>query len=188
LNVLRGKVNVGELAELVSYLYKNGLKVEELATALHFSKGYISQLLTISENLQILENLKKGLVSKDEAYKMARVCLLSKQNEKKPSESLPGKQTLPEVGHEGLTDEDLNLTTSLKEVLKSGKRFKPLGPEDLKPEPIRTKSAICDFCGRKVLHEELRFLRLHAQCYDEVVDILEGVKAEREAQNEPSQP
>ncbi|MCR8455805.1 MAG: ParB/RepB/Spo0J family partition protein [Candidatus Korarchaeota archaeon] len=199
LNVLRGKVNVGELAELVSYLYKNGFKVEELATALHFSKGYISQLLTIAENPEILEKLKKGLISKEEAYKSAK-SLLSKQvsqetiHEEKPSEkslvtkqeseetgeSLPSQQTPPEVEHEGVTDEELGITKGPKEAMETSKRSIP---SDKKERVER-----CAFCGGLITSEELGVIFVHKKgCKQRIWDLIVQ-EAERETRPESSQP
>ena len=69
LNVLRGKVNVGELAKFIFNLSIDGMKVEEIANTLHFSKGYVSELLAVAQNREILEKLKKGFFSLREAYK-----------------------------------------------------------------------------------------------------------------------
>jgi ParB/RepB/Spo0J family partition protein len=64
LNVLRGKVNVGELAEFVYNLRKSiGWGVEEIAENIRLSKSYVSKLLAVAENKESLENLKKGLIS-----------------------------------------------------------------------------------------------------------------------------
>ena len=60
LNVLRGKVNVRELAKFLLNLQKNGMKVEEIAESLRFSKGYVSKLLSITENKSVLENRRLG--------------------------------------------------------------------------------------------------------------------------------
>ncbi|MEM0049011.1 MAG: ParB/RepB/Spo0J family partition protein [Candidatus Bathyarchaeia archaeon] len=194
-NLRRGRISVAKLAELVRYLHHSlGWSLEKIAEELGYkSKGYISNLVKVAEDPKLLKMAEEGRITLHDVTHLDEVLRAEPISYKKASfeERSPnqGGSTKP-IGtvSEGLTDESLNLTTSLKEALESGKRFKPLSPEDLEPKPVRTKSAVCDFCGRKVLREELRFLRLHAQCYDEVVDILEGVKAEREAQNEPSQP
>jgi len=61
LNILRGKVNVGELAEFVEHLYKDlHLTQERIADELHKSKGYISQLLQLAEDKPFLKRLKLG--------------------------------------------------------------------------------------------------------------------------------
>ncbi|MGQ9642157.1 MAG: ParB/RepB/Spo0J family partition protein [Candidatus Bathycorpusculaceae bacterium] len=187
LNVLRGKVNVGELAEFVLNLHKSGMKLEDIAESLRLSKGYISQLITIAQNVEILEKVKKGLISKIEAYESAKG-LLSKQvsqETKEPTisvtESLPSKPE-PKARHP-LTDEDLGFT-SLKEAMETGKRFKPLYSE---PSQKKTEYMTCDFCGKILSRLDVKWIKIHSDEYDKVLLAIKKL-AEREAQNESSQP
>jgi len=61
LNVHRGKHNVGELATFLRYLQQNfGWNNKTIAEKLHLGESYVSQLLTISENGEIVEKLKKA--------------------------------------------------------------------------------------------------------------------------------
>ncbi|MBS7616756.1 ParB N-terminal domain-containing protein [Candidatus Bathyarchaeota archaeon] len=190
LNVLRGKVNVGELAEFLLKLRK-GMKVEDIAESLRFSKGYVSKLLNIAENKSVLEKLKAGLISYKEAYNE----VLSKSSEE--AKSFPGKpesqetrreekptETMPMKREEPLTDEALGLTSSLKEALEEGKRFKPLGAEEEEEE----RRGRCAFCGGYFTSKsEITFIAVHKkECKRKVWDLI--IKAEREARNESSQP
>ncbi|MEM3697410.1 MAG: ParB N-terminal domain-containing protein [Candidatus Bathyarchaeia archaeon] len=196
LNVLRGKVNVGELAEFLLNLRKD-MKVEEIAESLRLSKGYVSKLLSIAQNKPVLEKLKAGLISYKEAYNEVSC--------KSPEEvqSFPGKQESQETIHKAesltvkqefeetrqpLTDEDLGITTNLKRALEEGKRFKPLGPDDLKPEESRkTEYMTCDYCGKILSRLDVKWIKVHAEEYDKVLLLIKG-EAERETRNESFQP
>ncbi|MEM2263476.1 MAG: ParB/RepB/Spo0J family partition protein [Candidatus Bathyarchaeia archaeon] len=207
-NVRRGRVSPSKLAKLVQYLHRNmGWSLEKIAETLGYkSKGYISNLLKVAENPELLKMAESGQLTLHDVQHLEGVPHaepISKEKgafgeislkrgvheseEKGEIEGLTATQEAKEA-EQPLTDEDLGVTTNLKKALEEGKRFMPLGPEDLKPQPVKTKSAICDFCGRKVARSELKFLKLHADCYDEVVDILENVKAERESKANSPQP
>jgi len=195
LNVLRGKVNLGELAEFLHHVKTDfGWTVEKTALEFNLSKSYVSQLLRIAENPAILEKLKNGLIS----FKEARNEVLSLHgkpiSEEKPSfEERSQKQGVSEKPStftptkQPLTDEDLGITTSLKQAMEEGKRFKPLGPEEPEEEENERKGkcAICNefFTSKK----EIAFILVHKKrCANKLWDLI--MKAEREAQNEPSQP
>jgi len=197
LNVLRGKVNVGELAEFLLNLRKD-MKVEEIAESLRLSKGYVSKLLSIAQNKPALEKLKAGLISYKEAYNEVS-CKFSGE-----TESFPGKQESQETIHKAeslvtkqeteeamqpLTDEDLGITTNLKQAMEEGKRFKPLGPDDLKPEaePRKTEYMTCDYCGKILSRLDVKWIKVHAEEYDKVLLLIKG-EAERETRNESSRP
>jgi ParB/RepB/Spo0J family partition protein len=187
LNVHRGKVNVGELCEFVKRLKDKGMKAEDIANNLRLSKGYISQLLTIAENPEIIEKLKKGLISKEEALKSSK-SLLSKPISQETRQEKPSE--IPTVGQKPLTDEDLGLTQNLKEAMEGKAQFKPLSPEDLKPqESKKTEYMTCDYCGRILSRIDAKYLRVHSDEYDKVLLAIKKLaEAEREAQNESSQP
>jgi len=187
LNVHRGRYNIGELCEFVKRLKDRGMKGEEIAENLKLSKSYISQLLTIAENPEIVEKLKKGLISKEEAYNSSK-SLLSKPISQETRHEKPTEITT--VGQKPLTDEDLGLTPNLREAMETGKRFKPLSPEDLKPqESKKTEYMTCDYCGRILSRIDAKYLRVHSDEYDKVLLAIKKLaEAEREAQNESPQP
>jgi ParB/RepB/Spo0J family partition protein len=202
LNVLRGKVNVGELAEFVYNLRKSiGWGVEEIAENIRLSKSYVSKLLAVAENKESLENLKKGLISIEEAYKssksfVAKPLSQETRQEEKPTtctpmkveaHSLLSKQESQEK--QPLTDEDLGITTNLKRALEEGKRFSPLGPSDLKPdaEPKKTEYMTCDYCGRILSRLDVKWIKVHSDEYDKVLLTIHSL-AERETQKESSRP
>ncbi|MEM2104808.1 MAG: ParB/RepB/Spo0J family partition protein [Candidatus Bathyarchaeia archaeon] len=176
LNVLRGKVNLGELAEFLANVKASfGWTVEKIASELHLSKGYVSKLLSIAENPVVLEKLKNGLLSYKEAYNEVL--------------SFPGKQELKDTG-QPLTDSGLTATSNLKDAMEEGERFIPLVEDDLKPEASESKKTeymTCDFCGKILSRIDVRWIRVHADEYDRVLLLIKS-EAEREAQNELSQP
>jgi ParB/RepB/Spo0J family partition protein len=187
LNVHRGHYNIGELCEFVKRLKDRGMKGEEIAENLKLSKSYISQLLTIAENSEIVEKLKKGLISKEEAYKSSK-SLLSKPESEETRQEKPSE--IPIIGQKPLTDEDLGLTSNLKEAMEGKAQFKPLSPEDLKPqESKKTEYMTCDYCGRILSRLDVKWIRVHSEEYDKVLlAIHKMAEAEREAQNESPQP
>jgi ParB/RepB/Spo0J family partition protein len=206
LNKLRGKVNTGELAEFLLYLQKTfDWNNQTLAEKTGLSKSYVSELLAIAENSQILEKLKKGLISKKEALTSCKSSLANiipkPETQEKPSESSFAEPVSQETRHEKpteittvgqkpLTDEDLGLTSNLKEAMETGKRFKPLSPEDLKPqESKKTEYMTCDYCGRILSRIDAKYLRVHSDEYDKVLLAIKKLaEAERESQKDSSQP
>ncbi|MEM0358381.1 MAG: ParB N-terminal domain-containing protein [Candidatus Bathyarchaeia archaeon] len=189
LNVLRGKVNVGELAEFIYNLQRlTNWGVEKLAEKIGLSKGYVSKLLAVAENKEIVENLKKGSISIEEAYKssksfVAKPVSQETRYEEKPSFT-PMKKEACEQSEEGLTNEDLGLTSSLKEAMEEGKRFKPLGPDEEEEE----RRGRCAYCGGYFTSKsEITFIAVHKkECKRKVWDLI--IQAERESQTDSSQP
>ncbi|MCS7096706.1 MAG: hypothetical protein RMK50_06560, partial [Nitrososphaerota archaeon] len=87
-----------------------------------------------------------------------------------------------------LTDEDLGITTSLKQAMEEGKRFKPLDPDDLKlEEPRKTEYMTCDFCGRLLSRLDVKWIKVHSEEYDKVLLTIHNL-AERETRKESSRP
>jgi len=199
LNVLRGKVNVGELAEFVLNLQKNGMKIEEIADNLHMSKGYVSMLLTVAKNKDLLGKVKEGSLTIRQAYEKSLTVKQESEEtryKEKPDETAPIKAETQSLiikqesqEKQPLTDEDLGITTSLKRALEEGKRFKPLGPDDLKPEaePRKTEYMTCDYCGRLLSRLDVKWIKVHSEEYDKVLLLIKG-EAERETRNESSRP
>jgi ParB-like chromosome segregation protein Spo0J len=73
-NVHRGKLNPGNLAETLSYFYGKGWNITQLCKEFQLSKGYVDKLLQIvSGNPRILEQLKAGEITSNEAYRAARI-------------------------------------------------------------------------------------------------------------------
>ena len=187
LNVHRGKVNVGELAEFVKRLKDKGMKAEDVAESLRLSKGYISQLLIIAENPEIVEKLKKGLISKEEAYKSSK-SLLSKPESQETIHEKPSET--PTVGRKPLTDEDLGLTSrgSLSKHFQHEETEKAQKMETVSGEKSRkTEYMICDYCGKILSRLDVKWIKIHSEEYDKVLLAIKEL-AERETQNESSQP
>lgn len=187
-NLKRGHRNPAELAKLVRYMYRNmGWTLNKIAEKLGYkSKGIISNLLKVAETPKLIKQAESGTLTMHDITRLEEVLHAEPISPIKPSSE--ERSLKQEVSQEPSTIQKQEVTTSLKEAEEKGKRFIPLGSEDLEPRPVKTKSAICDYCGFKVLREELKFLKLHADCYDEVVDILEKVKAEREKRFASPQP
>jgi hypothetical protein len=185
LNKLRGKVNTGELAEFLLYLQKTfDWNNQTLAEKTGLSKSYVSELLAIAENSQILEKLKKGLISKKEALTSCKSSLANTipklETQEKPSAPKPEAQKQP------ITYEDLGLTPNLREAMEGKAQFKPLGPET---ESKKTEYMTCDYCGRILSRIDAKYLRVHSDEYDKVLLAIKKLaEAERETQNESSQP
>ena len=195
LNVLRGKVNVGELAELVLH-FKTSFNwtVEKIASELRLSKGYVSKLLAIAENTTVLEKAKNGLLSLEEAYNEVLGFLRKPFSEEKASFDERGKiqgvqKSEDSEVRQPLTDEDLGFSSNLKVALEEGKRFKPLGPDDLKAETRKSEFMTCDYCGKILSRLDVRWIRVHVDEYDKVLlGIKRLAEAERESQTGSSQP
>jgi ParB/RepB/Spo0J family partition protein len=188
LNKLRGKVNTGELAEFLLYLQKTfDWNNQTLAEKTGLSKSYVSELLTIAENSQILEKLKKGLISKKEALtscKSSPANIIPKpETQEKPSAPKPEAQEQP------ITYEDLGLTSNLKEAMEKGKRFIPIKAEEEEEEKRKSQYMTCDFCGKILSRLDVRWIKVHEEEYDKVLlAIHKMAEAERETRNGSSQP
>jgi len=208
-NVRRGRVSPSKLAKLVQYLHRNmGWSLEKIAETLGYkSKGYISNLLKVAENPELLKLADEGKLTLHDVTCLERVLHaepISKEKgafgeislkrgvheseEKGEIEGLTTKQEAKEE-RQPLTYEDLGITTNLRQALEEGKRFKPLGPEDLKPEtqPRKTEFMTCDYCGRILSRLDVKWIKVHSEEYDKVLLLIKGA-AEREARNESSQP
>jgi ParB-like chromosome segregation protein Spo0J len=206
LNIHRGKVNYGELAEFVGYLKSLGWTLEKIANELHYkSKGYISFLLQVAENRTVLEKLKRGLIS----LKEAKNEVLGSLREQEPREAIcESKAESPKVEEKqqkeerkleavkeqqevGLSNEDIGLTSNLNEAMRGKGLFQPLGPEEREKKDLRGWN--CAYCGApftKLDSESgnVRWIPVHKHEKSLALDILEKARAEREAQNESPQP
>jgi len=201
LNKLRGKVNTGELAEFLLYLQKTfNWNNQTIAEKTGLSKSYVSELLAITQNGELVEKLKKGLISKKEALtscKSSPANFIPKPELEENSKSLLSKQVSEETRQEKpsetrqpLTDEDFGLTSNLKEAMEEGKRFIPIKPEKSEEKEVadyrRFKCVCCDE-GFK-LGEKPRWIPVHDYCETDALNVLEKARAERKACFEPSQP
>jgi len=73
INVLRGEVNLAELACFCRYLHdEHGLSEAEISNHIGRSKSMVSKLLTISSEPLVLERLRRGELGLEEAYQEAR--------------------------------------------------------------------------------------------------------------------
>jgi ParB/RepB/Spo0J family partition protein len=195
LNVHRGKVNVGELAEFVKRLKGKGMKAEDIADSLKLSKGYVSKLLTVADNGEILEKLKKGSVSLMEAYESCKSFLMKPESQEtiqeKPSE-------ITTVERKPLTDEALGLTSSFKEAVEKREQFKHEEAEGTKKMETGffkrdLRGQVCAYCGVPFSKEDsefdnVRWIPVHKHEKSKAYDVLEKARAESKAQNESCQP
>jgi ParB/RepB/Spo0J family partition protein len=201
-NMMRGKINPGELAEFVAYLHNGlGLSYEKISAELHISTGYISKLVTIAENSDVVEKVKNGQISVKEAYNEVlsfTVKPISTEKahftETSPKQEATAKASAAESMKNQaerqefmpVTDEDwakLRVTTSLKQAMKENKSFKLLGPEEEEEE----RRGRCAYCGGYFTSKnEIAFIVVHKRgCKRKVWDLI--MEAEREARNESPQ-
>ncbi len=192
LNVLRGEVNAGEFAEYVLNLKERyDMKVEDIAKNIGRSKGHVSKLLAVAQNRELLDKVRKGELSLREAYEKLESFTVKPISQETIQNENPSFTPIKAEAEkrQPLTDEDLGITTSLKKALEGGKRFKPLGPDDLKPEaePRKTEYMTCDYCGRLLSRLDVKWIKVHSEEYDKVLLLIKG-EAEREGQADSSQP
>jgi ParB/RepB/Spo0J family partition protein len=191
LNVHRGKVNVGELAEFVKRLKDRGMKVEEIADSLRLSKGYVSELLAVAENGEILEKLKKGFFSLREAYKSLKSSfaepISQETRHEKPTEITTVGQK-PEVSKAETSTIKTQQTSKIEHTGLPDEIFQPIGPEK---RDLRDWN--CAYCGSPFTKldsetDNVRWIPVHKHEKSLALDVLEKARAEREAQNESPQP
>ncbi|MEM1540695.1 MAG: hypothetical protein QXJ07_04860 [Candidatus Bathyarchaeia archaeon] len=175
------------------------MKIEEIADNLHMSKGYVSMLLTVAKNKDLLGKVKEGSLTIRQAYEKSLTVKQESEEtryKEKPNETAPIKAETQSLiikqesqEKQPLTDEDLGITTSLKQALEEGKRFKPLSPDDLKleAEPRKTEYMTCDYCGRILSRLDVKWIKVHSEEYDKVLLAIHSL-AERETRNGSSQP
>jgi len=120
LNVLRGKVDIGELAKFILNIKTSfGWTIEKIVLELRLSKGYTSKLLSIAKTPTILEKLKNGFVSFKEAYSEVLSFPGELESQGTGYKREPFNLNAYGKGRETqlLTDEDLGLTTNLKQAM-----------------------------------------------------------------------
>jgi ParB/RepB/Spo0J family partition protein len=187
LNLKRGRIEPSDLAMFVKTLKEKWKWSEQrIADKLKLSKPYISRLLTIAAKPDVLEKLKHEEITLTQAYEMARGFLRKPKTENKAS----SVETASKIGDslQPSTNEKLESTLNLKEVMEGKGRFTPLTPEDLKPqEPVKTKFMTCDFCGDILSRDDAKWIKVHSSEYDKVLVAIKKL-AERESLNGSSQP
>jgi ParB/RepB/Spo0J family partition protein len=179
LNLKRGKVNPADLAEYVKGLTdKYGWSQHKIAEKLKLSKPYISQLLKITENNEVLEKLRNGLLSVKEAYsKVSGLTVKPISSEKASSEEIS-----LDKASQGLSDSDLGVTDSLKEAYETGKRYTPIKEEE--DEEITLH--VCPICRRSFQsRREMRPIYVHKNEANIAIRVLKRLtsEAENEMQN-----
>jgi ParB/RepB/Spo0J family partition protein len=158
LNLKRGRVNLGYLAEyLKSLVEKYNYTQQAIADKLRLSKSYVSRLLKIAQNREILEELKSGKLTFDQAYAKAQSFVTKPQE---GSESSSKSSETPKVekpateSKQSLTDEDLG-------VAEMGKRL-PISDKDIKANIEEDRSPRrCDFCGQWMSRDEFSYIIVH---------------------------
>jgi ParB/RepB/Spo0J family partition protein len=153
LNLKRGRVNPGSLAEFIKGLIERyGWSQEKIADLLRLSKPYVSQLASIAQHPEVLEKLKKGDVTQPEAYKIVKSLVTKPSLTVKPATAEGGEVSAGRgaevVGGEAaeahkrlpITDEDIKVNTE--------------GEGDKSPRR-------CDFCGQWMSREEFSYIIVH---------------------------
>jgi len=192
-NLLRGKVNSAELSEFMAYLHNDlRLSYEKICKKLHLSKGYVSLLVNLASNKELLEKVRKREISLKEARKKLSGSTVEPISSEKPSftESVQKQAFLEKPKQEeispkgGLEDEELGVT-NLKEVLEKGKPEM----EKEKEREADVRHLKCLVCGLGFrLGEKPAWIPVHRHEKSLAFDILEKARAERESHNGSSQP
>ncbi|MEM2240559.1 MAG: ParB/RepB/Spo0J family partition protein [Candidatus Bathyarchaeia archaeon] len=155
-NLHRGKVNAGDLAEFVKYLNEElEMSYDEICREIGLkSKGYISKLVKVASNREVLSRLKRGELTVEEAYNTLEEFL---QETSQASKVTEGESTM-----------EARTTGSLKEALKTGEHFNPkklmesLSDKDLKDTSREPKSPRrCDFCGEWMSKADFSYIIVH---------------------------
>jgi ParB/RepB/Spo0J family partition protein len=182
MNLKRGRVNPGLLAEFIRHLAdKFNWTLEEIAEKLRLSKSHVSTLHSIARDKNVLEELKAGKLTVREAYERAKaveqkgpahsstVELCSAGPATHQSPPLRGEGTQPVVEGAGpVTDEDIFA-----------------GSRGL----YKTKLELCGYCGRPVAKEVAKRIFVHAHEYDRALLALEKARAEEDhAKTAPQTP
>jgi ParB/RepB/Spo0J family partition protein len=169
LNIHRGKANPADLARYVKGLKEQfRYSLQKIADKLRLDKGYISKLLKIADNPEALEKLRNGLLSVNEAYKIAIGCTVQPISSKKASFG----ETSPNKASQGLSDRDLGVTESSKKAMETGERFESVkggGKRDY-------RKFTCVFCGKPFgSKEDVAWLPVHKEEESKAIDVLESL-------------
>jgi ParB/RepB/Spo0J family partition protein len=186
LNLLRGRVNSGDLAELILYLKDNlGWSYKAICKELGLkSEGYVSELYRLAkDHPDLLKAIKEERLSIHTAIEKMRGSTVEPSIEEVGLGSGEGlKQSIttkvsqgtreekPSEAPQGLTLEDLATPeVPLQQITKDSRS---------KPEYMT-----CDFCGKILSRSEVRWLKVHADEYDEALQRVKGgVRDERRAE------
>lgn len=195
-NLRRGRVNVAELSKVIQFLHQNfNWTLDQIAQHLGYkSKGIVSRLLKVADSPELLKMAEEGKLTLHDIFHLDEVLHAKPISEEKASfaergEILGVQKSEDSEVRQPLTDEDLGFSSNLKVALEEGKRFKPLGPDDLKAETRKSEFMTCDYCGKILSRLDVRWIRVHVDEYDKVLlGIKRLAEAERESQTGSSQP
>jgi ParB/RepB/Spo0J family partition protein len=185
MNLKRGRVNPGLLAEFVKRLADElNWTLEQIAEKLHLSKGYVSMLYSIARDKSVLEDLKAGKLTVDEAYERVKRRGEEGSAHSSVTELRPGSTTQP-----GLSDEDVKgLMKGPIVTSSSSTNAEPLtaGSRGL----CTTKYTLCGWCGKPVRKDTsiAQPIWIHIDEYDKALQALAKAKEEEDRAEIGSQP
>jgi ParB/RepB/Spo0J family partition protein len=174
INLKRGKVNPGLLAELVKYLVDElDWTLEKVAERLHLSKSYVSKLYRIAQDKSALNDLKARKLTVDEAYERVKSAeeggLAHSFVTKLCSSTLTACED--STTKLGLNDEDVKGLIKNTEPSTAGGR-----------SLRRTEYTLCGWCGKPV-RKELNVAQpiwIHIDEYDKALQALAKAKEEED--------
>jgi len=177
MNLKRGRVNPGLLAEFVKRLADElNWTLEQIAEKLHLSKGYVSMLYSIARDKSVLEDLKAGKLTVDEAYERVK-----RRGEEGSAHSSVTELRLGSTTQPGLSDEDVKgLMKGLIATSSSSTNTEPptAGSRGLR----RTEYTLCGWCGKPVRKDTsiAQPIWIHIDEYDKALQALAKAKEEED--------
>jgi ParB/RepB/Spo0J family partition protein len=177
MNLKRGRVNPGLLAEFIRHLAdKFNWTLEEIAERLQLSKSYVSMLHSIARDESVLEDLKAGKLTVDEAYERVK-----RRGEEGPAHSSVTELRPGSTTQLGLSDEDVKgLMKGPTVASSSSTNAEPLtaGSRGLR----RTEYTLCGWCGKLVRKDTsiAQPIWIHIDEYDKALQALAKAKEEED--------
>jgi ParB/RepB/Spo0J family partition protein len=187
LNVLRGEINPGDLAEVVAYL-KDSTKqtIKQIAEALHLSEGYISRLYNLAaKRRDLLEEVKAERLSIHKAIQLMEEAEAKATNPSIQKVAAPNSCTVhPTNVVAGSTSAPLNVQPTCTVQPVGEDTAAPLSLEDLgltqdkrEKQPLSEEGSTvkkrefmtCDFCGKLLSRSEVAWIKVHVAEYDEAL-------------------
>jgi ParB/RepB/Spo0J family partition protein len=200
LNVLRGEINPGDLAEVVAYL-KDSTKqtIKQIAEALHLSEGYISRLYNLAaKRRDLLEEVKAERLSIHKAIQLMEEAEAKATNPSIQKDAPDSCTVQPTNVVAGSTSAPLNVQPTCTVQPVGEDTAAPLSLEDLgltqderEKQPLSEEGSTvkkrefmtCDFCGKLLSRSKAAWIRVHASEYDEALKRIKGeVRDERGAE------
>jgi ParB/RepB/Spo0J family partition protein len=174
MNLKRGRVNPGLLAEFIRHLVdKLNWTLEKIAERFQLSKSYISMLHSIARDKSVLEDLKAGKLTVDEAYERVK-----RKEEEGLAHSLVTELRLGSTTQLGLSDEDVKDLIAASSSSTDTEPFTAGRSRGLR----RTEYTLCGWCGKPV-KKDVRIAQsiwVHIDEYDKALQALAKAREEEQ--------